>query len=61
MLQAKQDGMNEPSKVNPSEVGLIDGKTWINGNTPGFRVGVDPAQAPLMEHVSKDLSTLQQG
>lgn len=61
MLQAKQDGMNEPSKVNPSEVGLIDGKIWINGNTPGFRVGVDPAQAPPMEQVAKDLSTLQQG
>lgn len=60
MLQAKQDGMNEPSKVNASEVGLVDGKIWISGNTPGFRVGVDPAHAQPMEQIAKDLNTVQQ-
>lgn len=59
MLQAKQDGMNEPSKVNASEVGLVDGKIWISGNTPGFRVGVDPAHAQPMEQVAKDLGAVQ--
>lgn len=61
MLLAKQDGMTDPSKVNASEVGVINGKIWINGNTPGFRVGVDPAQSPPMEQVAKDLTSFQQG
>ena len=61
MLLAKQDGMTDPSKVNPSEVGVINGKIWINGNTPGFRVGVDPTQSPPMEQVAKDLTSFQQG
>ena len=61
MLQAKKEGLSEFSKVNPDEVGVSSGKIWIGGNTPGFRVGVDPAQAPPMEQVAKDLSTLQHG
>lgn len=60
MLQAKKEGMSEFSKVNPDEVGVSNGKIWISGNTPGFRVGVDPAQSPPMEQVAKDLNTLQQ-
>lgn len=61
MLLAKHDGMTDPSKVNPSEVGLIGGKIWISGNAPGFRVGVDPMQSPPMEQVAKDLTAFQQG
>lgn len=59
MLLAKQDGMTDPSKVNPGEVGLIEGKIWIGGHAPGFRVSVDPAQSPPMEQVAKDLNAFQ--
>lgn len=55
MLLAKKEGLNDLSKVNLDEVGLSHGKIWIGGNTPGFRVGADPAQAPPMEQVSRDL------
>jgi hypothetical protein len=60
MLLAKQEGMTEPSKVNPAEIALVDGKVWIGGKTPGFSVGTDPAQSPPMDQVAKDLQTFQQ-
>ena len=60
MLLAKQEGMTEPTKVNPAEVALVDGKVWIGGKTPGFNVGTDPAQSPSMDQVAKDLQKFQQ-
>jgi len=60
MLLAKKEGLTDFSKVNPEEVGVSNGKVWIGGNMPGFRVGTDPAQAPPMEQVGKDLQALQQ-
>lgn len=61
MLMAKKDGIGDFSKVNQDEIGVANGKVWISGNTPGFRVGADVAQAPPMEQVGRDLQTLQQG
>lgn len=60
MAEAKKGGLNDLSKVNLDQVGLANGKIWIGGNTPGVRVGVDPAQAPPMEQVSRDLQAQQQ-
>ncbi|MBN8211926.1 MAG: hypothetical protein J0M09_03320 [Xanthomonadales bacterium] len=60
MLMAKKDGLTDFSKVNPDEVGVSNGKIWIGGNMPGFRVGTDAAQSPPMEDVAKDLQKLQQ-
>ena len=60
MLMAKKDGLTDFSKVNPDEVGVSNGKIWIGGNMPGFRVGADASQAPPMEDVGKDLQKLQQ-
>ncbi|QQP97459.1 hypothetical protein [Lysobacter enzymogenes] len=57
--QAKKEGLNDLSKVNLDQVGYANGKVWIGGNTPGVRVGVDPAQAPPMEQVARDLQAQQ--
>lgn len=59
MLLAKNEGLGDVSKVNIDDVGLSNGKIWIGGNTPGFRVGADPALAPPMEQVSRDLQAQQ--
>lgn len=61
MLSAKQGGLIDPSKVNADQVGVVDGKVWINGTTPGFGVGIDPAKAPSMEQVAQGLQSLRQG
>lgn len=61
MLSAKQGGLTDPSKVNADQIGVIDGKVWINGNTPGFGVGIDPSKAPPMEQVAQGLQSLRQG
>ncbi len=60
MLAAKQNGMADPSKVDPAQVALVDGKVWIGGKTPGFNVGTDPTQSPPMDQVAKDLQKFQQ-
>ena len=60
MLLAKREGITDPAKVNPDEVAFIDGKVWVGGKTPGFNVGMDPAQAPPMDQIAKDLQKFQQ-
>lgn len=59
MLLAKQGGLTDPSKVNSNEIGLVGGKIWVGGHTPGFHISADPAQSPPMEQVSQGLSKLQ--
>lgn len=60
VVLAKKEGLNDLSKVDLDQVGYSHGKIWIGGNTPGFRIGVDPAQAPSMEQVSRELQAQQQ-
>ncbi|QWP76614.1 hypothetical protein J5226_24065 [Lysobacter sp. K5869] len=57
MLQAKRGGL-EADQIDPSKIGLSEGKIWIGGSTPGFHVSVDPKQAPPMEQVQRELQTL---
>lgn len=57
MLLAKRGGL-EADQVDPGRVGLHQGKIWIGGTTPGFHISVDPAQAPAMEQVQRELHAL---
>ncbi|SDW67339.1 hypothetical protein SAMN05421681_102519 [Lysobacter enzymogenes] len=56
VLQAKRDGL-EADQVDPSKIGFSQGRIWIGATTPGFHVSVDPAQAPPMEQVQRELQT----
>ena len=51
MRLAREDGMTDPSKVDPSQVGVAGGKVWIGGNVPGQRIGADVDAAPAMPQV----------
>ncbi|WP_242112166.1 hypothetical protein [Luteimonas aquatica] len=57
MYLAKQDGMTEPSKVDPSHVSYSNGSVWVGGTTPGYRVELNPAQSPPMAEVAGQLDT----
>lgn len=57
MLEAKRGGL-EAERVDPNQIGLSQGKICIGGTTPGFHVSVDPAKAPPMEQVQRELQAM---
>lgn len=57
LLAAKLGGI-DAERVDPAKIGVSDGKIWIGATTPGFHVGVDPAHAPPMDQVARDLQAM---
>jgi len=55
VFKARQDGLNDPSRVVPDEVGVADnGKIWIGGDH-GERIVVDPSEAPSLARTAQRL------
>ena len=57
LLAVKREGLTDPSRVNPDQIGIDHyGKIWIGG-THGERIQVDPTLAPPIAMTTQRLET----